>query len=295
MPQPDTPSPDDVVIQQLSARLDRLEELRDAHALALSGPIIYGVDDALRHVVENRQSRRPKHTRLTFLLTTDGGYVEVVQRMVETLRHHYQEVDFIIPNFAFSAGTVFAMSGDSISMDYYSRLGPIDPQLEIRDGQRVPALGHLIQYERLLQKARDGDLTTVEAELLIRGFNQAELYQYEQARALSIDLLERWLAKYKFKNWKTTERRGMKVTPAMRRRRAVEIAAALNDTERWHSHGHGISMQVLQRDLKLKIDDFGKNKELRAAVRDYHDLLQNFMMVRSHRGVIHAVDHYLPY
>ena len=48
--------------------------------------------------------------------------------MVETLRHHYDIVDFVVPTHAYSAGTIFVMSGDSIYMDYYSRLGPIDPK-----------------------------------------------------------------------------------------------------------------------------------------------------------------------
>ena len=61
--------------------------------------------------------------------------MDVVQRVVDTLRRHYNLVDFIIPNYAYSAGTVLAMSGDAIHMDYYSRLGPIDPQIETERGR----------------------------------------------------------------------------------------------------------------------------------------------------------------
>ena len=129
-------------------------------------------------------------------LTTAGGYIEVVKRIAETLRHHYERIEYAIPNSAFSGGTVLAMSGDAIHMDYYSRLGPIDPQVEIQDGNMVPALGYLIKYERLLEKARDGTIAPAEVQLLLDGFDQAELYKYEQARELSITLLEEWLAKY---------------------------------------------------------------------------------------------------
>ncbi len=123
--------------------------------------------------------------------------------IVETLRHHYGYVAFVIPNCAFSAGTVLVMSGDDIYMDYYSRLGPIDPQVETENGKMVPPLGYLAQYRRLLD---------AEAQLLIDGFDQAELHKYEQARELSIALLKEWLAKYKFKDWKVTESRGIPVT-----------------------------------------------------------------------------------
>lgn len=43
------------------------------------------------------------------------------------------------------------MSGDNIYMDYYSRLGPIDSQVQCRQGQMVPALGYLVQWERLVK------------------------------------------------------------------------------------------------------------------------------------------------
>ena len=45
-----------------------------------------------------------------------------------------------------------------------------------------------------------------------------------QERELSIALLEEWLVKFKFKNWKSTEGTGKKVTNAMRVERARDIA-----------------------------------------------------------------------
>ena len=191
------------------------------------------------------------------------------------MRHHYDEVEFVVPNYAYSAGTVLVMSGDKIWMDYYSRLGPIDPQVEI-EGMMVPATGYLIQYERLRKKAQEGHLTDAEIDLMISGFNQAELYAYEQARELSVSLLKSWLARYKFKSWKRTESSGTKVTECLRERRAEEIARKLNDTDRWHSHEHGISMEVLRRDLNLKIDDYGSDGSLNAKIRAYSTFFEDY-------------------
>jgi len=50
-------------------------------------------------------------------------------RIVIAFRHFYPDLWFIIPNFAMSAGTVLTMAGDRIFMDYYSTLGPINPQV----------------------------------------------------------------------------------------------------------------------------------------------------------------------
>lgn len=229
------------------------------------------------------------------ILTTNGGVIETVQRIVETLRHHYGHIGFVIPNYAFSAGTVLAMSGDDIHMDYYSRLGPIDPQVLNERGQWVPALGYLIQWRRLLKKAADGTLTLAEAQLMIEGFDQAALYQFEQARDLSIVLLEEWLAQYKFKNWIETETSKTPVTPEMRRDRAREIAEMLSETNKWRSHGTGISMEVLRRDLNLIIDDLERVPERWSAVRQYDGLLSDYLQRIRVQGVLHTVGRYIPF
>lgn len=197
-----------------------------------------------------------------------------------------------MPNHAFSAGTVLAMSGDAIHMDYYSRLGPIDPQVANSEGRLVPALGYLERYNALIEKAQAGSLSMAEAQLLIDGFDQAQLYAYEQARELSTTLLKDWLVRYKFKTWKTTATKGTKVTRKMRTDRAQEIAEELNNTARWHTHGHGISRAVLEKDLNVRIDDFGKDAELSVKIRDYHSLLDDYMGKMGAGGVVHVRESY---
>ena len=290
---PEQSSANKFIEEQLDFRLKALEHIFQAHALAFCGPILFGVDDIVRSAVEQRHTaNNPTRDKLIVVLTTTGGYIDVVQRIVATLRHHYSLVDFIVPNHAFSAGTVFVMSGDAIHMDYYSRLGPIDPQVEAQSGKMVPALGYLEKYKKLIEKADDGSITTAEAQLLIEGFDQAELYLYEQAREQSIALLKEWLVKYKFKNWKYTRTRNKKVTKAMKEARARSIAEELNNTEKWQSHGHGISKEVLEKDINLIIDDFGGNS---AAIREYHDLLSDYMAKLRTRGVVHCAGAYRPF
>jgi hypothetical protein len=144
-----------------------------------------------------------------------------------------------------------------------------------------------------MEKAQSGKLNTAEIHLMINGFDQAELYQYEQARELSITFLKEWLAKYKFKNWKTTRTRKVPVTDVMREERAKQIATDLNNTDRWHSHGHGISMKVLRGELNMKINDFGRSPALRDAVRQYQGLLDDYMARRGHDIVVQTtVEHF---
>ncbi len=263
--------------------------------LSLAGPIVHGLDDLIRIHAEELKQEEPNNDSLVVVLTTNGGYVDVVQRIVETLRHHYGRIDYVVPNYAFSAGTVLAMSGDNIHMDYYSRLGPIDPQVKSRHGDDVPALGYLRQYERLMEKADAGTINAAEVNLLIDGFDQATLYKYEQAKELSKTLLGKWLATYKFKNWTVTETRKKMVTDEMREERAHEIADNLNDTDKWHIHGRGISKDELDRDLDLKIDDFGAKPDRHKAIREYHKLFDDYIARRGQNGVVHTAGRYTPY
>ena len=273
------------VEEELDRRAHLIEEYLEADVLSLNCPLTIGIDDALRAIIEEWE---PKRSRIAIILTTTGGVIEVVHRIVDLIRFHYEYVEFIIPNYAFSAGTILAMSGDEIRMDYYSRLGPIDPQVEI-EGRMLPALGYLVQYERLLDKSRKGELTSVEAELIFSGFDQAELYAYEQARELSVTLLSSWLADYKFKNWTVTETSQTKVAQNMKKERAEFIARELSDTDKWHSHGHGISIEVLRRDLKLEIIDFGLDERLNSYVKAYYNLIEDYRANLGYGALIHCV------
>lgn len=105
-----------------------------------------------------------------------------------------------------SAGTILSLSGDKICMDYYSSLGPVDPQVYARqsDGtfQLVPALGYLDQVDIMIKKSIDGTLSPIEWAIL-KDMDLAMLKRYEQAKDLSISLIKDWLVKYKFKDWIT--------------------------------------------------------------------------------------------
>ena len=128
----------DIIERELDTHSTAIEDKLDGDVLAFFGPILFGVEDFIRTAVEETKKKRRK---LLVVLETPGGYVEVVQRIADTLRHHYRRIEFIIPDYAMSAGTVLVTCGDAIHMDYYSVLGPIDPQVQRPDGKMIPALG----------------------------------------------------------------------------------------------------------------------------------------------------------
>ena len=279
---------DDYIKKQLNDHIAEIGgQLDGVDTMSIISPIMPGIDEMVRSAIEVKEAKKPG---IAIILQTPGGVVEVVERIVDVIRSFYKDVTVIVPNQAMSAGTVFALSADRIMMDYFSRLGPIDPQI-VRDDKLIPALAYLKQYEKLNNKAQQGDLTTAEYAML-RQLDIGELYQFEQARELSVELLIKWLSQYKFKDWETTETKGVKVTEEMKKARAKEIADRLNDPERWHSHGRGIDIFTLKKELGLKIDNYGKNEKLSKSIRAYFSLLTDYLSREKLRSFVHTEEYF---
>ena len=175
MIEPDANEANALVASKLNEALVELENNLDADVLTFSGYIYYRADLFIRDAVEHRKQQKPKRNNLAFFLETDGGYIEIAKHIAHILRAHYKRVEFYVPSAAMSAGTVLVMSGDAIHMDYYSVLGPIDPQLPTVGGGSVPAVGYLKKYQELMDKANSGGLNTAEMTYLVSKFNPAEL------------------------------------------------------------------------------------------------------------------------
>jgi len=275
----------------LKLQLERIASVREMDVMAIYGPMNYGLPATVKDVIEH--SLKPENNdKLTILLDTGGGLVDSVERTVEIIRYHYDQVDFIVPDQAMSAGTIFALSGDNIYMDYYSQLGPIDPQFLI-DGRWIPGLAYLEKFEELNKKARNRTLTSLEFGLAEK-LDLADLHRFEQAREHSVELLVKWLPKYKFKNWEKNST-GETITSNMKQARAEKIAKKLNDTTRWHAHHRGITMNVLRNELELVIEDLNISQysDLKNEVKQIHSFIRDFMLT-SELGFILRLATYRP-
>ncbi len=263
--------------ENLREKLNNLSEILDGDIFTYHGIIIDGYENQILKLIEEIDNKKDK---IFVILTTGGGSAIAVERYVNILRHHYKEVNFIVPNYAFSAGTIFCMSGDNIYMDYFSVLGPIDPQVQNKDGNWVAALGYLDKINELIVKANNNTLSQAEF-IILKDFDLAELKGYEQAKELTIDLLKKWLVLYKFKNWSThqttTNLLGTEVTVQQKEERAKEIADLLSNNNEWKSHGRPINIELLETKLKLRIEDFSENTKIRPSIRKYYELLEDFI------------------
>ena len=64
-------------------------------------------------------------------------------------------------------------------------------------------------------------------------------------------------------------------------------------TERRHPHGYGISVEVLRRDLRLRVLDFGDDQELEGIIKGYYSLIDDYMMKRGDTGLLHTPGTYV--
>jgi len=283
------PALDDTIHTLLEERLLALEAHFDADFLTYFGPFEGGENSFLK-LIEELSVDQNKKNKIYIILTTGGGSATVVERLVNILRHHYEEVNFIVPDYAYSAGTIFCMSGDNILMDYFSVLGPIDPQVQNKEGRLVAALGYLDKINELIGKAQTDTLTQAEF-IILKDFDLAELRGYEQAKDLTIALLEKWLVKYKFKNWSQhrtdPEKIGNAVTEEEKVERAQEIADHLSSNTKWKSHGRPINIEAL-KELRLEIDDYSNDNDRRKLIRDYYELVSDYVITRGFRIFVHT-------
>lgn len=268
----------------LVERIKSIEKEFNADCICIDGPIAEELVSLSKSCVEDL-ARDGKHERLCVLLTTNGGDVNTAERLVNIFRHHYSKVEFIVPDHAYSAGTLLCMSGDKIWMDYNSVLGPIDPQVVNKENKMyVPASGYVDKIRELLQKAQNNTISEAEF-LILKDFDLAELSLYEQAIELTVVLLQEWLVKYKFKDWDTHNSNGKKVTKEEKEERAKKIAEELGNYNRWKTHGRPLSMEALAS-LKLQIDDYSDDIKKCNSISNFHSMATDYKQLSKVEGFI---------
>ena len=193
---------------------------------------------------------------IDIILVTPGGSADSVDYFVKILRNRFENIGFILPYMAMSAGTIFCLSGDELIMDEAAFIGPIDPQVPSRNGMFVPAqsLMTLIadikaRGEAQLKAGKQPDWTDV---VLLKNLDPKELGNAITASKLSTRLVTEYLGLYKFKNWKEHSN-GNIVTEEERNKRAGEIASQLCNNSLWLSHGSRISREIASEVCKLKV------------------------------------------
>lgn len=65
-----------------------------------------------------------------FIIQTEGGDTEEANYLAYILKQKKIKITSYIPNYALSAGSFIAITGETIYMNWYSTMGPIDTQVD---------------------------------------------------------------------------------------------------------------------------------------------------------------------
>ncbi|MGC9009353.1 MAG: SDH family Clp fold serine proteinase [Sulfolobales archaeon] len=75
----------------------------------------------------------PPNQPIALILHTPGGLVLAASQIAMALKKHPGKKIVIIPHYAMSGGTLIALAADEIIMDPDAVLGPLDPQIPVKD------------------------------------------------------------------------------------------------------------------------------------------------------------------
>lgn len=291
------------LVEELRKSINEIQSITQRQAICYLGNVIN--PNIKANISINQEDDLPfseminsideKIKEIDIILVTPGGSGQQVAKFVDKLRPRFNKVNFIIPNIAMSAGTIFAMSGNKIFMGPNSYIGPVDPQVPNRDGRFVPAqaLKALIddiqkRGEEYIKKSQNPPWADIQ---LLRQIDSKELGAAITASEYSIEIVENFLKIYKFSEWTTHNSSGKPVTQAEKDKRANEIAQFLCDHRQWKSHSRGITREVAWDECKLQIDHFESTKDLNRTCRRFWALL-NWIFENTSMAKIYISDNY---
>ncbi len=88
--------------------------------------------DAVRYLIDQVDAIQEGNA-VDVLLHSAGGDALTAWKLMSVLRERFEKISVLVPFEAFSAATVFALGADEIVMHPHGSLGPIDPQITVRN------------------------------------------------------------------------------------------------------------------------------------------------------------------
>jgi hypothetical protein len=193
---------------------------------------------------------------LDILVHIPGGYPEATESLVQQLRQKYSTIRFIVPAFAKSAATMFAMSGDEILMAEDAELGPIDPQMLTVNGTS-PAESIREQFKKAQAELKEDASKLPSWMPILSQLGPSLLVDCEHAIDLAKSLVTAWTRSYMLKNDPDAENK------------SAAIAQFLGDHSQFKSHARAVKIPELER-LGVRVTDISKSTGLNKAVEELY-------------------------
>lgn len=186
-----------------------------------------------------------------------GGSAEATESIVKMLRHKFDNIRFIISGVAKSAATMLALSGNEILLTTASEMGPIDPQVRVRD-RYSPAGSVIEQFEIAVKQLKDDPAALPAWIPILQEFAPSLMIECQNFINLAEKLVTEWMCEYMFKGDKNAKRK------------ANKIAKYLTNEKETLSHARRVDfIKLKELGAKVKLID-EENEVLKDAINDVH-------------------------
>ena len=145
---------------------------------------------------------------LDVVVHTSGGDPTAAYRLAKCIRHFSYQVSLLVPEYAYSAGTLLCLSGNEVRFGHNAGLSPIDISLESENERiELTAIDYFIKFVQAGQDAVQGVLrkngisepSAVGSDLLVRLVDQVQAIKvgsYYRQRTLTGHYAEELLDQY---------------------------------------------------------------------------------------------------
>jgi hypothetical protein len=197
--------------------------------------------DAVRGLITQVDAIPTDTKEVDVLIHSTGGDGLTAWKLMSLLRERFDKVGVLVPFMAFSAATLFALGADEIVMHPHASLGPIDPQIGIKqpDGTvrqfAYEDVGAFLRFLTTEVKITEQVHTTAAIEKLFSVVDPVHVGAAKRASELSSAIGERLLLTHMQGEHKI---------------QAKQIAENLNKS--FFAHGDAVS-RTRARELKLRV------------------------------------------
>jgi len=247
--------------------LERISNYRKRPLLVLyyhsSAGSIEQIDIHPLDILLSKNIHNPKLPEMDVLIHTIGGEPNSAYRMAQIIRNFSERINFLVPYYAYSAGTMMCFSGDNILVGPHGVLSPIDIHIMPQSGKRMPLLNidKYTEFVKMCQEMMNQNGLKSEIEIplmleLVKEITPVRLGGFFRERTISDYYGRILLMDYMFKG---DESRKGKVENIIRKL-----------SSRCPSHEFDIDYHIA-KGLGLKVE--GMSRELSNLTQDFIDFL----------------------
>jgi hypothetical protein len=219
-PREETMAPPLKIIDQIDAACRALTAFRHRDLIILFYPdggarvLEWDIRDAYSELrtVATQEAPIPK---LDLLIHTNGGDPVAAYRIAQTVRSLCKRLDVLVPEKAYSAGTLMSFAGDLIRLGDFAGLSPIDITVYANKPQsedvQLAAIDSFLEFANrarrkientLMETGREGATSCVDSDLLVQMVKEVgalTVGRYYRERTVTGQYAEILLDRYMFK------------------------------------------------------------------------------------------------